>query len=101
LAVENRLHVEAVEASRRGVRTVEFDATSIAELMKEIRKLPDDELLTLAAQVDAEAARAVDERFAAKVREGDFDGLAAEALRELREGKTVPLHEILDERHVS
>ena len=72
----------------------------IAELMREIRKLPDDELLALAAQVEEEAARAVDERFAAKVREGDFDGMAAEALRDWKEGKTVPLNEVLDEHHV-
>lgn len=74
---------------------------SIAELMSEIRKLPDDELLALAAQVDEEAARAVDERFAAKVREGCFDEAAAAALRELKEGKTVALHEVLDERRIS
>ena len=45
----------------------------IADLMNEIRKLPDDELLALAAQVEAEAARAVDTRFTAMVKEGDFD----------------------------
>ena len=72
----------------------------IAELMGEIRKLPDDELLALAAQVEAEAARAVDTRFTAMVKEGDFDQLAAEALKELKEGKSIPLHEVLDERHI-
>ncbi|MFN6017572.1 MAG: hypothetical protein ACK49N_08330 [Verrucomicrobiota bacterium] len=73
----------------------------IAELMGEIRKLPDDELLALAAQVDAEAARAVDTKFTALVREGDFDELAAEALKELKEGKSIPLHEVLDEHRIS
>jgi hypothetical protein len=73
----------------------------IAELMGEIRKLPDDELLALAAQVDAEAARAVDTRFTAMVKEGDFDELAAEALKELKEGKSIPLHEVLDEHRIS
>ena len=73
----------------------------IAELMGEIRKLPDDELLALAAQVDAEAARAVDTRFTALVREGEFDELAAEALKELKEGKSIPLHEVLDEHRIS
>ena len=34
----------------------------IAEIMREVRKLPDDELLALAAQIDEEAARAVDHR---------------------------------------
>ncbi len=72
----------------------------IAELMGEIRKLPDDELLALAAQVDAEAARAVDTKFTALVREGDFDELAAEALKELKEGKSIPLHEVLDEHRI-
>jgi hypothetical protein len=74
---------------------------SIAELMKEIRKLPDEELLALAAQVEEEAARAVDEKFAACVGEGVFDDCAAEALRELRMNQTVPLHEVLDQRGVS
>lgn len=72
----------------------------IAELMREIRKLPDDDLLALAAQVEAEAAHAVDERFASKVREGTFDDLAADALKELKSGKTLSLHEVLDERRI-
>ena len=73
----------------------------IAEIMREVRKLPDDELLALAAQVDEEAARAVDHRFESLVREGRFEDLAAEALREEKEGKTIPLHEVLDQRDVS
>jgi hypothetical protein len=77
-----------------------LQAMGIADLMSEIRKLTDDELLALAAQVDAEAARAVDTKFTALVREGDFDELAAEALKELKEGKSIPLHEVLDEHHI-
>lgn len=73
----------------------------IAEIMLEVRKLPDDELLALAAQVDEEAARAVDHRFESLVREGRFEDLAAEALREEKEGKTVPLHEVIDQHGVS
>lgn len=73
----------------------------IAEIMLEVRKLPDDELLALAAQVDEQAARAVDHRFECSVREGRFEDLAAEALREENEGKTISLHEVLDERGVS
>lgn len=65
--------------------------------MTEIRKLPEAELLALAAQVEEEAARAVDVRFAEQVRGGAYDALAAEALMELNEGKTIPLHEVLDE----
>jgi hypothetical protein len=73
---------------------------SIAELMKEIRMLPDDDLLALAAQVDEEAARAVDHRFESLVRDGNFADLAADALKELKSGKTFSLHEVLDERRV-
>ena len=73
----------------------------VADIMREVRKLPDDQLLALASQVDEEAARAVDHRFESMVREGGFADLAAEALREEKDGKTVPLHEVLDQRHVS
>ena len=68
----------------------------VAEIIQEVRKLPDDQLLALAAQVDEESARAVDCRFENIVREGGFADLAAEALREEKAGKTVPLHEVLD-----
>jgi hypothetical protein len=73
----------------------------VADIMREVRKLPNDQLLALASQVDEEAARAVDHRFESMVREGGFADLAAEALHEEKEGKTVPLHEVLDQRHVS
>jgi hypothetical protein len=73
----------------------------IAEIMQEVRKLPDDELLALAAQVDEEAARAVDHRFESLVREGRFEDLAAAALHEEKEGKTVSLHEVIDQHGVS
>ena len=72
----------------------------ITDLMTEIRKLPDDELLALAAQVEAEAARAVDTRFTAMVKDGNFDELVAEALKELKEDKSIPLHEVLDEHRI-
>jgi hypothetical protein len=73
----------------------------IAEIMREIRKLPDDDLIKLAAQVDEEAAKAVDHRFESLVREGRFDGLAAEAIGEEKKGKAIPLHEILDQHGIS
>jgi hypothetical protein len=69
------------------------EGVGIAEIMLEVRKLPDDELLTLATQVDEEAARAVDHRFESMVREGRFEDLAAEALREEKEDKTISLNE--------
>ena len=73
----------------------------IAEIMREVRKLPDDELLALAAQVDEETARAVDHRFECLVREGRFEDLASKALREEKEGKTISLDEVLNERGIS
>lgn len=69
---------------------------NIAELMNEIRKLGDADLLDLAAQIDAEAARAVDHRFECLVRDGHFADAAAAALREKKEGRTRSLDEILD-----
>lgn len=69
--------------------------------MREIRKLPDDGLLALSAQIDQEAANAVDHRFESLVREGHFADLAAEALREEKNGKTILLHEVLNERDLS
>jgi hypothetical protein len=72
----------------------------ITEIMLEVRKLSDDELIKLAAQVDEEAAKAVDRRFESLVREGRFEDLAAEAIGEEKEGKTIPLHEILDQRRI-
>lgn len=73
----------------------------IAEIMREVRKLPDNELLALAAQVDEEAARAVDHRFESLVREEHIAELAAEAVIEHKKGKTIPLDEVLDEHGVS
>jgi hypothetical protein len=69
--------------------------------MREIRRLPDDQLLALAAQVDEEAARTVDQKFESLISEGRFAVMAAEALREEKEGKTAPLHEVIDQHCVS
>ena len=38
------------------------------------------------------------QQVAARVSEGAFDDLAAEAVKELREQKPVPFHELLDQR---
>ena len=57
--------------------------------MREVRKLPDDELLALAVQVDEEAARAVDQRFENLVRDGHFADVAAAALREEKQKKNL------------
>jgi len=73
----------------------------IAEIMREDRKLPSEQLMALAAQIDVEAARVVDQRFESVVREGHFADLAPDAQREDKEGTTILLHELLDERSVS
>ena len=73
----------------------------VAEIMREVRKLPNEQLLALAAQIDDEAARVVDQRFESLVREGHFADLAAEAQREDTLGTTIPLHQFLDERGIS
>jgi|694.fasta_scaffold117092_2 hypothetical protein len=73
----------------------------IAEIMTEVRKLPDSELLILAAQIEEEAARAVDHRFECSVHEGHFAAMAADALMEERAGRTIPLNEVIDQRGVS
>jgi hypothetical protein len=58
-------------------------------MLHEVRKLPHDELFALAAQVDEEATRAVDQRFESFLRDGHFADVAADALREEKEGITV------------
>lgn len=74
----------------------------IAELMCEIRKLPDDELLALAAQVaDEAAAAAVDARFEEDILVGRFDAMAAEARKDHAEGKTVELDAFLADPKLS
>ena len=44
--------------------------------------------------------RQMGQQVADRVSEGASDDLAAEAVRELREQKTVPFHELLDQRGV-
>ncbi|MEO5713838.1 MAG: type II toxin-antitoxin system ParD family antitoxin [Luteolibacter sp.] len=55
----------------------------IAEIMQEVRKLPDDQLLALAEQIDDEAAKVVDQRFESLARE------AAIGFAQLQAGQTV------------
>ena len=73
----------------------------IAEIMQEVRKLPREQLLALAAQIDEAAASVVDQYFESMVRDGCFADLAGAALREEKNGTTIPLHELLDERGIS
>jgi len=67
----------------------------IAELMCEIRKLPEKELSMLAQAVGEAAAAAADARFEKDIVAGRFDALAAEALKDHADGKTVDLDAFL------
>ena len=73
----------------------------ITELVREMRKLPDEDLLSLAGEIDEVVAEAVDRKLERAVAGGHFDDLAAEALREHGEGKTTALHEVLDNADLS
>jgi hypothetical protein len=42
----------------------------------------------------------VDQKFEAAVKSGAFDAMAAEAIRELEAGATLPLNEVLDDSHL-
>ena len=74
---------------------------SAAEVMELVRELPEREVLDLGQMLDDWAAELVDRKFENAVRAGAFDDLAAEALRETGDGRTVPLNEVLDNEHVS
>lgn len=73
----------------------------IAELMTEIRKLPEKELHLLAQAVGEVAAAAVDARFEEDILSGKFDDMAADALKDHAEGKTVELDAFLADPRLS
>jgi hypothetical protein len=68
-----------------------MDPMGVAEMMREARKLPLNELQALTAELDEELARRVDGRFEKSVEAGAFDRLAEEAVAEYRSEKTRPL----------
>lgn len=70
-----------MELPRTAVEAIGI-SIGVVEIMKEVRKLPDDQLLALAARIDEEAARAVDHRFESLIKGGHFAALAAEALHQ-------------------
>lgn len=74
---------------------------SAVELMDLVKKMPEREVLDLARMVDAWSADLVDQRLESAVQAGAFDELAAEAVREMDAGKTVPLDEVLDNARLS
>ena len=62
-----------------------------------VKRLPEREAMDLGRMLDNWLAGIVDRKFEAAVSAGVFDAMAAEALREAKEGKTIPLNEVLDE----
>jgi len=60
-----------------------------------VKSLPAKEAVDL-NMVEEWTAGIVDQKFEAAVKSGAFDAMAAEAIRELEVGATLPLNEVLD-----
>jgi len=73
---------------------------SAVEVMDLVKRLPEREAMDLGRMLDDWLAGIVDRKFEVAVSAGAFDAMAAEALREAEEGKTIPLHEVLDDRRI-
>jgi uncharacterized hydantoinase/oxoprolinase family protein len=74
---------------------------SAAEVMNLAKQLPDREVLDLARMLDDWTASMVDRKLETAVQSGAFDQMAAEALRELEAGETIPLDEVLHDPRLS
>lgn len=73
---------------------------SAAEVMTLVRRLPEREAMDLGRMLDDWLAGIVDRKFETSVDAGEFDDMAAEALREIEMGQTIPLDEVLDDRPI-
>jgi hypothetical protein len=73
----------------------------VKELIQEVRKLPEKELHILAQAVGEAAAAAADAGFEKDVLAGRFDAMAAEAIKDHAEGKTIELDAFLAEPELS
>lgn len=71
---------------------------SANEIMELIRKEPEEVVMALGELLDDLRADLVDQKLGEAVMAGKFDDLAAIALTEHAEGKTIPLHEFLHQR---
>ena len=69
---------------------------SAAEVMDLVKSLPAKEAIDLGRMVEEWTADIVDQKFEAAVKSGAFDAMAAEAIRELEAGATLPLNEVLE-----
>jgi hypothetical protein len=74
---------------------------SAAGVMNLAKQLPEKEVLDLARLLDAWTAAMVDQKLEAAVQSGAFDQMAADALQELEDGKTIPLDEVLHDPRLS
>jgi hypothetical protein len=74
---------------------------SAAEVMNLAKQLPEREVLDLARLLDAWTTAMMDQKFKAAVQSGAFDQMAADALQELKAGKTIPLDEVLHDPRLS
>lgn len=73
----------------------------IAEMIRDGAETPDEHSLSLAAQMDEETDRAVDQHLDCLVSQGHFADLAAVAQRDEKDCKTFPPHEFRNERGTS
>ena len=74
---------------------------SAAEVMNLAKQLPEREVFDLARMLDEWTATIIDQKLETAVKTGAFDQMAAEALRELEAGKTIPLDEVLHDPRLS
>lgn len=101
-----------MESTGQGMEALEFKlevkrdesmllAMKVKELIREARKLPEKELRMLAQAVGEATAAAADVGFEKDILAGRFDAMAAEALKDHAEGKTVELDAFLADPELS
>jgi len=69
--------------------------TTVLEIEQAIERLPEQEFRTLASWIQDKIEADADRTFEKAVGDGKFDHLAAQALKEIAEGRTMPLDEFL------
>lgn len=69
--------------------------STVLEIEDAVAKLPEPDFQTFAAWFDEARARRVDGAFESAISAGQFDEMAARALRDHQAGKTIALDEFL------
>lgn len=69
--------------------------STVLEIEDAVAKLPEPEFQTFAAWFDQTRARRVDDAFERTILGGQFDEMAARAIRDHQAGKTIALDEFL------